>query len=226
MIYASARVVIKLLTMNLVTVDPSGLNAKNLGMTDDERNRVGRKLRAMRVERGLHQTQVARKAGLGIGTLQAIEGAWRVVRDSNLEKLATFYGTTVMKVLRADEPKVLTPNNPMLRGLNEEHLEIAQGYKDARKRVRACIELLLESPDEEHLPNVVLQLATLEPDVLQHLRAFIATSPDIGTIDLATRLQQAPPEARHLVLDSLDQLTTKATTEAPKKPAIKPGKKP
>ena len=166
--------------MELVTVDGVGGDAKNWRMTAEERQRAGRKLKARRVERGLKQLEVAAdpKLGISIGTLQAIENASYAVRDTSYEKYARFFGTTVTKLLREDEPRSLTPADPLLKDLNEEHLEIARQYMRARKRVRAAIETILTHPDEEPLTAILARAATLTPELRAHLRHLLEGSED------------------------------------------------
>jgi transcriptional regulator with XRE-family HTH domain len=150
-------------------------------MTTEERKRLGRKLRALRTERGLHQADVVadpKADKLSLGTLQAIESGWYEVRDVNLEKYARFFGTTVLKLLRADEPRTVAPSDPLLKDLHEEHLEIARSYMQARKRVRAAVELLLTRPAEDTLASLLLALEALPPERLAEVAAFVAADPE------------------------------------------------
>jgi len=184
-------------------------------LTDEERTRLGLKLRALRVERGLRQIDAAKKAKLAVGTLQAIERNHGNVKDRNLDELAKVYGTTVLKILnKVDEP--ISPTNPLLKGLNEEHLDIAQRYKDARKRVRAAIELLLTRVDDNRLAALILKLETLAPDALTHLEHVLLTAPpDDPIYSLADRIVALSPGDLELLLEYLDQMETKKTAAAP-----------
>jgi transcriptional regulator with XRE-family HTH domain len=164
--------------MELVAIDGSGVATKNVRVTKEERVRIGRKLRALRVERGLDQAAIAADAKVGIGTLQAIEGAWYDVRDHNIEKYARFLGTTLTKLLKADQPQVAAPSDPLLKDLNEEHLEIARSYMRARKRVRTCIELLLTHPAEEALTSLVMKLERFPADHLARIEGMLYVDPD------------------------------------------------
>jgi len=206
--------------MELVAVDSSGPDAKNVRVTHDERVRVGRKLRAMRIERGLDQVEVARdpKVGMSVGTLQAIEGAWYDVRDHNIEKYAQFFGTSLTKLLRAEKP--VAPTDPLLRDLNEEHLEVARHYMRARKRVRAAIELLLAQPTEQ-LSAVVLKLEGLSADRLTQIEAILSIDDRLATLlDRVRQRVLSDPGFLGLLDDTLAMLTPQSKTKAaPKKSA-------
>jgi len=163
-------------------------------MTTEERTRVGRKLRALRTERGLHQADVARdpKADISLGTLQAIEGNWYEVRDTNIEKYARYFGTTCKRILADDQPRAVASTDPLLQDLNEEHLQIARSYMRARKRVRACIELLLAAAPgtEEPLTSVFMKLEKLPADRLAKLDTFLSSTPDDRLEDVIDRVRQ------------------------------------
>lgn len=202
----------KSLCMELVAVDVLSIAPKNGRMTKEERKRIGRKLRALRTERGLDQVDVAadpKADGISVGTLQAIEGAWYEVRDQNIEKYARFFGTSMTKLLKADEPKAVTASDPLLKDLNEEHLEIARSYMRARKRTRASIELLLNHPDEEHLTSVIIQLGKLSPDALAQLETVLAAGPGETIFGLMERIRQRlaiDPDFMKLLEESLGVL--------------------
>lgn len=198
--------------MELVSVDMPLRPAKNgTVLTDEERTRLGLKLRALRVERGLRQVDAAEKAGLSVGTLQAIEGTRGHVKDDNVEKLAKIYGTSALKILKKiDEP--VTPTNPLLKGLNEEHLDIAQRYKDARKRVRAAIELILSREDDSQLATVLLQIAALPPESRAHLEQVLAaTDLDSPIFALAHRIGALRADDLRTLGDYLDLMDRQRT---------------
>jgi transcriptional regulator with XRE-family HTH domain len=147
-------------------------------MTDAERERIGRKLRALRIERGLDQIPAAEKAGISVGTLQAIEKAKYEVRESNIERYALIFGTTLRKLVRPDEP--LSPTDPRLVDLNDEHLEIARSYMVAKRRPREAIDVLLSHPPaEEALISLLLRLATLPPERVHELDRWLTVAPHL-----------------------------------------------
>ena len=165
--------------MELVSVDPIAGATKNSPVTPEQRKRIGARLRAMRIERGLRQSDVANTRGLGIslGTLQAIERARYEVRDTNIEAYAQFFGTTITKLLKADE-KTITATDPRLVDLNDEHLDIARQSMRARKRPRAGVELLLSHPSADQFAALLLTLSALPDDRLTELATLLATAPD------------------------------------------------
>jgi len=147
-------------------------------MTDAERERIGRKLRALRIERGLKQVPAAEKAGIHVGTLQAIESNWHGVYDSNIEKYAAIFGTSARRLLKPDD--VITPSDPRLADLNEEHLEVARSYMRARRDVRKGVEVLLSHPAiDEALARLLVKVCTLPPERVSELARLLTIAPDM-----------------------------------------------
>jgi transcriptional regulator with XRE-family HTH domain len=152
-------------------------------MTDAERQRIGRKLRALRIERGLDQIPAAEKAGISVGTLQAIEIPKKHdVKDSNIEKYAQVFGTTVTKLLKADAA-ALSPTDPRLDDLNDEHLDIARSYMRAKRLPRQAIEVLLSHPaTEDALSAILLRLHALPPERVIELNRWQIVAPELFVI--------------------------------------------
>lgn len=170
--------------MELVTVDNNLDEISNVSrLTRGERQRIGRRLRAIRVERELTQNNVADdpNCGLSYGTIQAIETARYVVKDTNVDKLARYYGTSLLALLHANDPKA---QDPRLEHLHDEHLEVARGYMRAPRAVRAGVELLLLShhPQTDHLTRLLVTLAALPADRLAHLDAWLASDDETRRI--------------------------------------------
>ncbi|HJS76760.1 MAG TPA: helix-turn-helix transcriptional regulator [Burkholderiales bacterium] len=67
--------------------------------TAEERIRIGRRLKRRRQDQGLGQKAIAKKAGVAIGTVQAIECGKRKVLMDNIEKYAVAVGTTLQDIL-------------------------------------------------------------------------------------------------------------------------------
>ena len=159
---------LKLFAIDGQPVDRVHTKAKNARMTPDERARVGKKLRDLRLLRRLSQAEVVAAMPKGyrisVATLQAIEGVWRPVRDTKIECYAAFFDTSSTALLREDEPQALQPTHPLLQDLHEEHLEIARRYMRARRHVRVGVERFLDDQRivDPHLTALLLQLATLD----------------------------------------------------------------
>jgi transcriptional regulator with XRE-family HTH domain len=81
-------------------------------VTQDDRIRVGRKLRLLRTVKDLDQIVLAKKAGVSVGTLQAIERALYPVKDRNIEKVARALGTSCAPVFLSsdDAAAAVTPD--------------------------------------------------------------------------------------------------------------------
>jgi hypothetical protein len=214
--------------MELLAVDASGQSPKNANVTVEELRIVGPKLRGMRVARGLKQADIPKdpKAnGLSLGTLQAIESAWYEVRDANVEKYARFLGTTREQLRQPDKPKTLTPTDPLLKDLNDEHLEIARRYMRARKRVRTAIELLLgDHPQEQQLTLLLEKLERATPEQLTRVEAWLATADHIA--QLIERIRQrcvTDPSYLEMALknDGLEQQAADRLKESKKSTPIR-----
>jgi len=91
---------------------------RELGAVDDpsgpgDDQALGRRLRALRTERGLSLAAVAERSGLSISFLSAVERSQSSISVGNLFKLADAYGTTVPGLnpdYRADQRSVLHPD--------------------------------------------------------------------------------------------------------------------
>jgi transcriptional regulator with XRE-family HTH domain len=179
--------------MELVTVDSTEIAPKNWRMTDAERGRIGRKLKALRIERGLDQIPAAKKAGISVGTLQAIERNRQKnpVKEGNIDKYAQAFNTTARKLLRSDE---IAPTDPRLDDLNDEHLEIARSYMAAKRRPREAVEVLLSHPAaDDALARLLLRLATLPPERVQELDRWLTVAPHL--------LSELEPIWRRMLID-------------------------
>lgn len=149
--------------MKVVSVDGQHHGPDNVRMTMDERRRIGLALRALRVGRNLKQVDVAKKIkGVSVGTLQAIESAWYEVKDSNIEAVARFYGTSLRKLL--EPPDAIAPTDPLFSKLRREHLEIAQAYKDAESPVRQLVATLLRDGSNEESLARLQRFERLDPE--------------------------------------------------------------
>ena len=165
--------------MELVTVDTPGITPKNWRMTDAERERIGRRLKAIRIERGLDQIPAAEKAGISVGTLQAIERNRQrhPVKDSNIEKYAQIFGTTIRKLLKSDEA---APADPRVAEFNDEHIDVAWAYMRAKRMPRQAVEVMLSHPPfEEAMAAIVLRLATLPPERVHELGRWLFVAPHL-----------------------------------------------
>lgn len=166
-------------------------------MTDAERQRIGRKLKALRIERGLDQIPAAKKAGLAVATLQAIEANRQKhpVKDSNIEKYAQIFGASIRKLLKSDE---IATADPRFAEFNEEHLDVAWAYMRAKRMPRQAVEVLLSHPAaEEAISRIVLHLATLPPERVQELARWLFVAPHLLPLieDMWRRLLIDPPYA-------------------------------
>jgi transcriptional regulator with XRE-family HTH domain len=179
--------------------------------TDEERIRIGRRLKRLRNEQGLKQRHIVQKSGLSTGTVQAIEyGKTRVLLE-NIDKYAAAVGTTTQHVLH---PETVPPPSEWLRDLNKEHLAIARLYMKAYRTVRAAVEVLLgdEAVVETatDIAEVVLALkgaADRDPEIVSWTEFLILDRGDL-LVALAKRLN-ADPMFEQGLRDRLDEATGK-----------------
>jgi transcriptional regulator with XRE-family HTH domain len=181
--------------MELVSVDTPGEPPKNWRMTDAERARIGRKLKALRIGQGLDQIPAAKKAGLAVATLQAIEANRQKhpVKDSNIEKYAQIFGASIRKLLKSDE---IAATDPRFAEFNEEHIDVAWAYMRAKRLPRQAVEVLLSHPlAEEAIARIVLRLATLPPERVQELDRWLFVAPHLLPLieDVWRRMLIDPP---------------------------------
>lgn len=143
---------------------------------------MGRKLRALRVEKGLEQRDVGawnetvagrrkkirhENSGVSLGTYQMIEkGEGREVRDSNIERIARFLGTTLDALRRDPE---IRPNDPRLQHLNDESLKVARQYLYASSAVRARVRQLLQQGEAD----LAIRLGRLPAPYGEQIRALV-----------------------------------------------------
>jgi transcriptional regulator with XRE-family HTH domain len=160
-----------------------------VSVSSETRARLGRKLRALRIERGLTQRAVAREVQarggtLAIGTIQAIEGAWYPVKVANLDRYARALGTTLSALVAAATP---APASELL----DEHLDIARAYMRARRATRASVEGLLAPGAPPAWPTIVAQVIALGSEAaapVGELIGVVARAPT--TLPLLRRIAQ------------------------------------
>lgn len=114
-------------------------NGRVLG-TPEERKRIGEELQRLRNEQHWNQDDIAEKANMSIGSVQAIEYNKWDVGIPKIERYAALFGTTADRLLY---PPAMQPVDPKWQGLNDEHLTIARQYALALKVKRTAVEVIL-----------------------------------------------------------------------------------
>ena len=119
-------------------------------MLDEERRkRIGKRLKALRIEAGLDQLEVAQRAKISPGTLQTIEWGARDNREANIIKVAKVLGTSLEALTRKEH---IAATDPLLKDLNREDFEIARGHHEASTPVRQLARQLLRERDPQVAP--------------------------------------------------------------------------
>lgn len=151
---------------------------------------MGRRLRALRAERGLTQTQVAgdRRVRIATGTLQSIESGARETRDSKIEKVARFFGTS-LTLLRATGDQI-TANDPRLVDMTDEALRIARRFLVAPTAVRQRVERLLTQGEHDLASRLAERLAKLPQELLGGFEDLIRAAEEQQVMLAKDRLKQ------------------------------------
>lgn len=165
-------------------MDKHGLNRIDVGRTrakdrgvpigKAERRNIGKKLRALREDRGWYQEHVAKKSGLSRSSVFNIEHGRAHVRHDMIEKYAAVFGLGLVELLHEERH----PLDAHLKGINVDHLTIAHGYKDARTTVRQAIEAVLAEHTGYALAQLVVGLAPRlleDPGLAARVRQVLET---------------------------------------------------
>ena len=132
-----------------------------------DRVRIGLALRTRRLLKGEEQTATAAAAGVGVGTLQAIETARYAVKPQNIERLAAYFGTSVISLL--DQATAQTGPSLELSRLTREDLEVARLFHDASTTVRQAVISVLKELDPTPLTDAQRARAKTLADQLVRL---------------------------------------------------------
>jgi len=107
---------------------------------------IGKRVRLRRVELGWTQQQLARKAKVALGTVQALEDAAnrkhpRQTTARNLEKIAKALERSIDDLLKNSAD--VAPTDPLYVGLSKEDLLIAHRFHDADTPTRLLTQRVL-----------------------------------------------------------------------------------
>lgn len=122
---------------------------------------IGARVRALRLKRKLTQKDLATLAKVAPNTIRGLERASTETRRPQYKRIVEALGTTTTMLERPDEP--ITADHPLLEGLHDEALQIAQAYSRAPTRTRLRVERLLLAAEADR------GLAVLER--IEHLNA-------------------------------------------------------
>jgi transcriptional regulator with XRE-family HTH domain len=165
-------------------------------LSDAERQRVGHRLRLLRLEQHLKQRAVAKRAGVALGTVRLIElGDGRDVRPENIEKVARALGKTLEELRQATLEE-------RTAYLNAEDLEFAQQFHHAVLDVKLAVRTLLSTPLRESTRRTIGQimhgLATMHDDTLLEMALLVVmratTAATVGKVLPSTPAPAAPVE--------------------------------
>ena len=134
-------------------------------MTNEERALVGTKLQRLRRGRGLKQEDVAKQAGMAIGTLQHIEDNKHKVTVEKIDRYAAVFGTTAEQLRHPETQPISDRTRASAGGLIERNLVAVHDYLSLRPEHRRLVDDLIRA----------LKLAPVNPtDSMSEWRNWIA----------------------------------------------------
>lgn len=113
-------------TIGDVSHDP----ALDRPMSPAMRRKLGLAIRGLRVSQDLDQEDVAKRSGLCVGTIAALESNRYPARRETIARVLHVFGTTVDALLRG------TLQDPRTEGLTNEDLTIARMYHNCSTQAR------------------------------------------------------------------------------------------
>jgi transcriptional regulator with XRE-family HTH domain len=122
---------------------------------------IGRRIKALRQQKGFTQVRLSKRAGVQPNTLRGIERGG-MYRSKNLQRVCLALGTTPGVIAHVLEGAADVWLNPLLQDLLSEDLRIAQRYHHASTEVRSFIEATLknrERPTSEPPPPDLVAVA-------------------------------------------------------------------
>jgi transcriptional regulator with XRE-family HTH domain len=167
------------LSIHILRVDAASGRLKNAAVNKEQ---LAEKIRTGRARLKLNRVQFANLADITTNTLRALEeGTHSQVPDTKtLEKVAKALGVTMKALLIGGE--AIAPDNPLLKDLSDEDLEIAQAHHHAINAVRQRIALILENrqppavaPSEDlkqRAADVALRVAGYGKEAVEQLESL------------------------------------------------------
>lgn len=162
--------------MRLVIVDDHTHSAKNQPVN---LGAFGKRVRIRRTELDWTQEELALKADVGLGTVQALEDAAnrkapRQTSPQNLEKIAKALGRTLDDLITGRE--IIAASDPRRDKLTAEDLEIARLYHDAMTATRQRAEVILRGAGDDRASAIWLRLQRLPPEFFATFEALLAST--------------------------------------------------
>ena len=122
-----------------LTVAPKSPDGHNTRVVDPQV--LGERIKELRRKRKWTQKDLAAAAHVTENTIRGLEHGTMQTRRPKYEAIVAALGTTTELLERADQP--ITDDHPLLVGLNDQDLQIAQAYSRARTTTRLRVERLL-----------------------------------------------------------------------------------
>lgn len=161
--------------MHALSVDDYRQRANNQRMNLGE---IGKRVRVRRVELRMTQEELAAKAEVGLGTVQALEDAPnrknpRQTLPDNLQKIAKALKCSLDDLIK--DKTTIDRGDPLLIGLNDEDLVIARGFHDATTALRQRVSALLRNSESDEVSGFVNRVLRLGADDFKAIDGMLST---------------------------------------------------
>lgn len=159
------------LTMRLLSVDDYAQRHNNQPM---KWAAIGKRVKVRRTEKGWTQEELAKKAKVGLGTLQALESAAkedgppRQTTPEKLQLIAEALGLSLDDLIAGRDP--IRSTDPELVGLNDEDISVARSFHEAVTDVRNYALALFR----EGKSNIGVRVSLLPAELRMPVDALVA----------------------------------------------------
>jgi transcriptional regulator with XRE-family HTH domain len=151
---------------------------------------LGERVRTLRLKRKWTQKQLAKAAHVTENTVRGLERGTLATRRPKFEAIALALDTTTDLLQRTDQP--IAEGHPLLDGLNDDDLRMAQAYSRARTSTRLRVEKLLLANNDAGLA-ILERILALDDDRRQRLLAALEQSERAIEKERDLLLKRKPP---------------------------------
>ena len=153
----------------------------------------GKRIRDLRIKLGMTQAQLAEKADVTENTVRGLEKGTLETRRPKYEAIVEALDTTTELIERADQP--IAEDHPLLSGLNDQDLQIAQAYSRARTPTRLRIERLLLTNEQDPVLAIGERVLTLDDKRREQILGALSQAERMRAKELEDAKKKKPPPA-------------------------------
>lgn len=157
---------------------------------------LGERIRELRLKKKWTQEQLAEVSGVAENTIRGLEKGTLHTRRAKYVAIARALDTTTDALERATGP--VSETHPLLVGLNEHDLRLAQAYSRAPTRLRLRIERLLLASAEDRGMDLLDRFDSLDPHRQEGLLLALSQHErQLADDAAAARRKQSKSKPRH-----------------------------